>query len=188
MKNKYLKSSVLAAMFLALGIVLPFLTGQIPQIGKMLLPMHIPAILCGLICGPVYGCAVGIIMPLLRSVIFSAPPIYPMAVAMAFELGTYGLVSGLLYKKTAKTNALSVYPALIGAMLAGRAVWGIVMCVLLGIGKSGFTFKMFFASAFVTALPGIVLQLLVIPFIIFIINKSNLMPFGTGEQKNENKP
>ena len=47
----------LSALFLALGLVLPLITGQIPQIGKMLLPMHIPVLLCGMVCGWPYGLA-----------------------------------------------------------------------------------------------------------------------------------
>lgn len=97
--SKNLKNLTLAALFLALGLVLPFFTGQIPQIGSMLLPMHIPVFLCGLICGWQYGAAVGFIVPLMRSVLFGMPPLFPTATAMAFELLTYGLVVGLLYSR-----------------------------------------------------------------------------------------
>ncbi len=79
-------------------IVLPFLTGQIPEIGSMLSPMHIPVLICGIICGWKYGILVGAITPILRSVIFHMPPMYPTAISMAFELATYGFVSGLLFK------------------------------------------------------------------------------------------
>ncbi len=65
-KRKNILNLTLAAMFMAIGIVLPFFTGQIPQIGKMLLPMHIPVLLCGLICGWQYGLIVGFVMPFLR--------------------------------------------------------------------------------------------------------------------------
>ena len=84
--SKNLKNMTLAALFLALGLVLPFFTGQIPQIGSMLLPMHIPVFLCGLICGWQYGAAVGFVVPLMRSVLFGMPPLFPTATAMAFEL------------------------------------------------------------------------------------------------------
>ena len=97
MKHDALKKLVLSAMFIAVGLVLPFFTGQIPQIGKMMLPMHLPVFLCGLICGWPYGLAVGFVTPLLRSMIFSMPVMYPAAIAMAFELATYGFVAGFLY-------------------------------------------------------------------------------------------
>ena len=84
MKHAPLKNLVLAAMFLAIGLVLPFFTGQIPAVGKMLLPMHIPVLLCGLICGWQYGLGVGFVLPLLRSLLFSFPAMYPNAISMAF--------------------------------------------------------------------------------------------------------
>ena len=85
---------ILAAMFLAIGLLLPFLTGQIRQIGNMLLPMHIPVILCGLICGWQYGLGVGFVLPLLRCVIFGMPVLFPTAVSMSFELAAYGFTDG----------------------------------------------------------------------------------------------
>ena len=100
------------------------LTGQIPQIGSMLLPMHIPVLLCGLVCGWQYGAVVGFVAPLLRSVLFGMPPMYPVAIAMAFELLTYGLVIGLVYRRLAKKGLAGVYAALLTAMAAGRLVWG----------------------------------------------------------------
>ena len=84
---KQTRKLVLSAFFMALGIVLPFLTGQIQQIGNMLLPMHIPVMLCGFICGWQYGLAVGAVTPLLRSMMFGMPPMMPTAAAMAVEIG-----------------------------------------------------------------------------------------------------
>lgn len=99
-KIKPVMNLTLAAMFLAVGLLLPFLTGQIKQIGNMLLPMHIPVIMCGLICGWKYGFGVGFVMPLMRSMLFGRPIMYPDAIAMAFELATYGLIVGLLYSRS----------------------------------------------------------------------------------------
>ena len=87
------KKITLSAMFLAIGIILPFITMNIPVIGKMLLPMHIPVILAGFIIGPVYGALLGVLTPLVRSFMFGVPYFYPNAVSMAFELMVYGLVS-----------------------------------------------------------------------------------------------
>lgn len=98
--NKTVKNLTLSAMFMAIGVVLPILTGQIQQIGNMLLPMHLPVFLCGLICGWQYGAAVGFVLPLFRSVTFGMPPLFPTATATAFELATYGLVAGLLYGRS----------------------------------------------------------------------------------------
>lgn len=155
--KRTIKNLTLAAMFLALGMVLPFLTGQIPQIGSMLLPMHIPVLLCGLICGWQYGAVVGAALPLLRSAIFGAPVFFPNATAMAAELMTYGLVVGLLYSISRWQCLRSLYRCLISAMLAGRAVWGIVQVIQLGLSGSSFTWQMFAAGAFLNAIPGIIL-------------------------------
>ena len=108
-----------SALYLAIALVLPFLTGQIPQIGSMLCPMHIPALLCGFVCGWPWGLAVGFISPLLRSVLFGMPDMFPTAVAMAFELAAYGAASGLLYRVLPKKIG-SIYAALVLSMIAGR--------------------------------------------------------------------
>ncbi|MBQ8213587.1 MAG: ECF transporter S component, partial [Clostridia bacterium] len=117
MKNKTLQKLVLSGLFLAIGYVLPFLTGQIQQIGNMLLPMHIPVLLCGLICGWKYGLAVGAILPVTRSLIFSMPVLYPNAVAMAFELAAYGFFIGFFYKRLSQKGIVGIYLSLIPAML-----------------------------------------------------------------------
>jgi thiamine transporter ThiT len=169
------KNLVLAALFLALGLVLPFLTGQIPQIGSRLLPMHIPILLCGLICGWKQGAVVGFVTPLLRSVLFGMPPFFPTATAMAFELLTYGLVIGLVYSKVPRKNLGTLYAALVGAMLAGRVVWGIVQFIQLGISGTGFTWSAFMSGAFFNAVPGIILQLILIPALMVALDRLKLV-------------
>ena len=121
--RKYTRNLTLSALFLALGYVLPFLTGQIPQFGSMLLPMHIPVFLCGLICGWQYGAIVGLILPLTRSLFFIMPPFY-VALAMTFELATYGFVAGFLYSRARKQGIVALYCSMIIAMLAGRLISG----------------------------------------------------------------
>ena len=171
MKSHSIKKLVLAALFLSMGIVLPLFTSQIKEIGDTLLPMHIPVMLCGLICGAKYGFMVGLILPFVRSLFFSMPKIYPNAVWMALELATYGIVIGFLYSKFKNKTVKSVYISLLFAMLAGRIVWGVTKACLLGVGGKAFTFAMFITGGFVDALLGIVLQLILIPLIMEIINK-----------------
>lgn len=168
---------VFSAMFLAIGIVLPFLTGQIQQIGNLLLPMHLPVLLCGLICGWQYGAAVGLITPLLRSLLFSMPPLYPTALSMAVELAVYGLVVGLIYAAFKKQNVLSVYAALLPAMVVGRIVWGAVQAGLLGVQGKAFTLSAFWAGAFINAVPGIILQLVLIPGIMAALHYTGVLRF-----------
>ena len=165
----------LSAMFLALGLVLPFLTGQIPQFGSMLLPMHLPVLLCGFVCGWPYGLAVGFVTPLLRSVLFGMPPMMPTALAMAFELAAYGAFAGLLYARLPRKDS-SVYVALVGAMLLGRVVWGLVSWVLYALFTAKtFTLAIFWTGAFVNAWPGIVLQLVAVPLIVFALKRTKVL-------------
>lgn len=177
MKNLHIKNMVLAAMFLALGIVLPFLTGQIQSIGNMLLPMHIPVILCGLISGWQYGGLVGFVMPLLRSVMFGMPVMFPSAVAMAFELATYGIVVGYLYSHARWQCVKMLYRCMFAAMIMGRIVWGIAMAILLRSTLKGFGVYAFISGAFLNAIPGIILQLIVVPCVMVTLNKAKLVPF-----------
>lgn len=177
MKSIKIKKLVLSAMFISLGFVLPFLTGQIPQIGKMLLPMHIPVLLCGLVCGWQYGFAIGFVLPLLRSLIFSQPLFYPDAIAMAFELAAYGFFVGLVYSRSKWQCLRSLYRAMLCAMVGGRLVWGLVKMILLGVGTNGFTLSMFLSGAVLMAIPGILVQLVLIPMIMLALDKTHLVPF-----------
>ena len=162
-----------AALCLALAMVLPFLTGQIPEIGSMLCPMHIPVLLCGFLCGWPWGLAVGFIAPLLRSVTFGMPTMFPGAVSMAFELAVYGGMAGFLYRKFPKTIP-GIYAALLSAMIAGRIVWGIARLILAGLSGNGFTFAMFLSGAITTAIPGIILQLVLIPALVYALQKAGM--------------
>ncbi len=162
---------ITAAICLALAMVLPFFTGHIPQIGKMLSPMHIPVFLCGFFCGPIYGLVIGFIAPLLRSVTFGMPALMPSAVGMCFELATYGLISGLMYRALPKKNVY-IYVSLITAMIAGRIVWGIARVILLGVGGYEFGWEAFIAGALLNAIPGIILHIVLVPIIVIAVKKA----------------
>jgi len=170
--NSPIRALTYSAACLALALVLPFLTGQIPQIGSALCPMHLPVLLCGFLCGPVWAAAVGAVAPLLRHALFSMPPLLT-AIAMAFELCTYGLVSGILYRRLAKKPA-NIYLSLIVSMLAGRLVWGVAQVVILGLQKQSFTLAAFWAGAVANAVPGIIVQLILIPVIVMALRKAKL--------------
>ena len=169
MQREKIEKLVLASLFLALGMVLPLLTGQIKEIGDSLLPMHLVVMLCALICGASYGTAVGAILPFLRSVTMGMPPLYPNAIWMSAELLTYALVIGLLCPPKREQTTKRVLISLLISMIAGRIVWGVAKAILLGIGAKPFTIQMFFMGGFVDAIPGIVLQLILIPTIIKLI-------------------
>ena len=169
-KHKNLRQLILAAMFLTLALALPFLTGQIPQVGSALCPMHIPVLLCGFFCGPWDALAVGLVAPLLRFVLFGMPPLMPTGIAMCFELATYGFVSGLLYKLLPGKKVFT-YVTLIAAMLAGRIIWGIARVILAGLAQSEFAWTAFLSGAFVNAVPGIILHILLIPVLVIALKR-----------------
>lgn len=176
---KQTRKLVLSAFFMALGIVLPFLIGQIPQIGRMLLPMHIPILLCGFICGWQYGLAVGFITPLLRGVMFGMPALMPSGAGMAVELAVYGLVTGILYARLPKKIPY-VYVSLLGAMIAGRIAWGIASIAIYGFMGNQFSTELFMSGAFLTAIPGIILQIILLPAIIIALRKARVLnDFGS---------
>ena len=173
MNSLRIRKLIYAALYLAIAMVLPFLTGQIPQIGAMLSPMHIPVLLCGFMCGWPWGLAVGFIAPLLRSVLFGMPALFPAAVAMAFELAVYGGMSGLLYRLLPR-KPWAVYLALIIAMIAGRVVWGAVRLLLAGLSGTSFTWALFIAGALTNAVPGIILHLVLIPVLVIAMERAGL--------------
>ncbi|MEA5001930.1 MAG: ECF transporter S component [Christensenella sp.] len=166
MKNET-KKLVAAALCLAAGMLLPMVFHAFGGgAGQVFLPMHIPVLVCGLICGWKYGGICGFILPLLSSFATGMPPLYPIGVVMMFELCVYGIVSGLLYRK------LNVYLALIGAMLAGRVVSGLLNTILLGMAGTPYSFEIFLTNSFVVALPGIIIQIIVIPILVMLLKKT----------------
>ena len=173
MKKLSVRRLTISAMLLAIGMLLPFLTGQIQHIGNMLCPMHLPVFICGMVCGPYWGLAVGAVLPVLRSMVFGMPVLMPMALAMAFELAAYGLVSGLLRKKLPKTLPM-LYVSLIAAMLIGRVVWGLASIPLYSFAAKSFGFKLFVTNGFINAIPGIIVQLIAVPAIVRMLEKSRL--------------
>ena len=162
-----------AALYLATAMVLPFITGQIPEIGSMLCPMHIPALLCGFMCGWPWGLAVGLIAPPLRSVVFGMPAMFPGAVAMAFELAVYGGMAGFLHHRLPRKRG-AVYAALLLSMIAGRIVWGAARVILAGLSGSSFSWALFLTGAVTHAIPGIVLQLILIPILVVAMERAGL--------------
>lgn len=167
------RTLTLAAMFLAIAFVLPFFTGQIPQIGSMLCPMHIPVLLCGFICGWPWGLIVGFLAPLLRSVTLGMPPLFPTALCMAFELAAYGATAGLLHKFFHKSK-WNIYLSLIISMITGRVVWGSIMFICMGLTGGDFGFSAFLAGAVTNALPGIILQLILVPILVMVLEKADI--------------
>ena len=170
MNQAKINQMILAALFLSIGLILPFFTGN-QLFGGMLLPLHLPVLVCGIILGPKYGFLVGLLLPFTRFFMIGHPPLMPTAISMTFELAAYGGIIGLLYTKLPKTVPF-LYVSLIGAMLAGRVVWAAARVVLLGVQDAAFSFEIFLMSGFVNALPGIILQIAFIPALILALKKA----------------
>lgn len=168
--NKQLNDLILSGVYLAIGLVLPLLTMQVKEIGDSLLPMHLPVMLCGMMCGSGYGLVIGALLPVVRAFLFGMPPLYPNAVWMAAELATYGFIVGILYNRFFKKQLWWIYASLVISMISGRVVWGIVKLLLLSNSGKLFTFGAFITGGFIDAIPGIILQLLLIPLIIMLKN------------------
>ncbi len=175
--SKNIKKLTYSALFLALCMVLPLITGNIPQIGQALSPMHIPVLLCGFVCGWPWGLAVGFIAPLLRGLLFGMPTIYPTGIAMAFELATYGTLAGILYMALPKKIPY-IYVTLICAMIGGRVVWGIARFIMAGLSGSSFPMSAFVAGAVTNAIPGIILHIVLIPLIVIALKRAKLLLNG----------
>ena len=176
-KNRDLTLKIcLSAMCMALAFALPFVTGYIPEIGNALSPMHLPAFLFGIVAGPFFGGALAFLAPVLRSLMFGAPaPLFPRAITMSFELMAYALVFGLLYKLLSKKLPY-IYVSLVSAMIVGRLVGGIVKIVLLKLGVIAKYNLALFISGYVTeSIPGIVVQLLVIPPVVLALRRAKLI-------------
>ena len=163
----------ISALMLAVGMLLPFLTAQVQLIGNMLSPMHFPIFICGMICGPLWGLATGAILPILRSFLLGMPPLMPTAAAMMFELAAYGLFSGLLRKKLPKTLPM-LYVTLGVSMVLGRVVWGCASFFLYGFVERSFTWQLFVTNGFVNAIPGIIVQLILIPPVVNALERAGL--------------
>ena len=168
-----IKKMVISALFIAIGVVLPLAFHSVPNAGRVLLPMHIPILLCGIVCGFPYGLFVGIITPILSSLLLGMPPAAILP-SMICELAAYGAASSLLMRYVRGKNIYArIYISLIGAMLLGRIIFGALNSIIFDAGS--YSMQIWLAAAFVTALPGIVIQILVIPTIVIVLQKAKLI-------------
>lgn len=174
MRSTTTRNIIFTALCIAIGLLLPQLVKfvPVPYPGAVLLPMHIPVLVCGFLCGWRFGAVSGIVTPLLASLLTGMPPLFPNAVSMMFELATYGLLTGLLYKLTNR----KIFLTLIGAMLGGRIVLGLVNALLFSIADNVYGLAIFISGAFITALPGIIIQLILVPIIIRSLERAKLIP------------
>ena len=173
----HLKKLTVSAMMLAIALLLPFLTGQLPAIGNMLSPMHIPVLLTGMLCGPIFGFAVGAVAAPLRFILFGVPRM-PNVLYMTAELAAYGLLSGIFHHILPKRK-ISLYISLILSMIGGRIAYAVIfISINLSNAKTVEALILPVVSATVLlAWPGMILQILIIPTILIILQKAKVIPF-----------
>ena len=170
-----LKKLTYSAMFLAIALLLPQVFHQFGDLGRVLLPMHLPVLLCGFVCGWPWGLAVGLVSPIISSALFGMPPLFPVGVAMIFELAAYGALTGPLIKFLPKKIPY-IYINLILSMIAGRLVSGAALFIIAGLGNTEFSFSAFWSGTIVVAIPGIVIQILLIPPLVVALRRAGLKP------------
>lgn len=168
------KKSIITAACIALCIVLPMAFHAIPNAANIYCPMHVPALLCGLICGWPLGLLCGIAGPVLSSIFTGMPPMAYLP-SMIVELAAYGFFSGLVmtFLHTGRLYA-DLYISLVSALLAGRILAGIAKALIFSAGK--YSLAAWTASYFITSLPGLIIQLALIPSIVFALQKAALIP------------
>ena len=167
------KKLVLTALCAALCLVLPMAFHAIPNAGSVMLPMHIPVLLCGLVCGWPYGLVCGILGPLLSGVLTGMPPMAMMP-SMMVECGVYGLVTGLMMKFIRTGKLLpDLYISMLTAMALGRIVSGLAKALIFTPGAAPFAWV---TTSLVTGIPGIVIQLVLMPLVIFALTRARLIP------------
>jgi thiamine transporter ThiT len=172
-KRRQLLLLSLASMFIAIGIILPRLTGSNMELNRMLLPMHIPILLCGFVCGYKYGFLAGLLTPILSSLLFGMPMFYPVAINMSIELAIYGLSTGFLYRFLSK-NIINLYITLFISLILGRIFYLISGFFLSLISNSNFELIssiVGFSQGFI----GVIIQILLIPPLILLMQRNPLL-------------
>jgi len=157
-----------SALYLALAVLLPIGFHAMGMGGRLFLPMHIPVLLAGFLAGPWCGLVVGLLAPGLSYLLTGMPPTYAVPL-MSMELPMYGLVAGIAFNKL----KLNIYLALIIAMLIGRLMFALGLILLGMFMELPYTATQFIAAggAIWTGLPGIAIQVVLIPLIVAAVKR-----------------
>ncbi|MCR4887040.1 MAG: ECF transporter S component [Clostridiales bacterium] len=189
-KNRQVYSMAITAMLLGLGMLVPYLTGRVPEIGKFFSPIHIPVLICALTCGWKWALGLGIALPLINSALFQMPPFPAKAVPMVFELAAYGLAGGLIYAAFLRRRGhenhwpylvIALFCAMVIGRVVGGAAKGALFTFLLPDQKSytvSTFFSMLFADYFVGTAVGAAIHLLLIPPVVMALEKAKLSPLA----------
>lgn len=183
MNMSYVKKLVFTAVCAALCVVLPMAFHAVQNAGMIFLPMHIPVLLCGLMCGWPFGLISGLLGPVLSSLLTGMPPA-AMLPSMMVECAAYGCVTGLMMKVVhTKKSFADLYISMVTAMIAGRVLAGFAKALIFAPGTLPFAWV---TTSLITGIPGIVIQLILIPLVIFTLTRAKLLPQRySKEQSNE---
>lgn len=169
------KKLCISAICAAFCCVLPPLFHAV-ALGSALSPLHLPVLLCGLLCGWNYGLLCGVVGPVL-SCLISGMPSFPMLITMIPELCVYGVLCGLLMKWIRTRHICAdLYLSLVPAMLAGRVVGGVANALVYASGAQSYSLALWAGSYFAATLPGIIVQLILLPGIVLVLTKARLIP------------
>lgn len=187
MKKIKVRDMTITAMFIALGVILPYIFHTVEISGRIFLPIHIPVILCGLICGPFLGSICAIAVVPLCFALTGLPILYPVGLIMILELIAYAVTVSIIFRVLKKFNLIfSLYVALISAMIIGRGVLGLSSYIIYGVVGDGYAFSAFISAAFVTAFPGIIIQLILIPWLYILLKKAKLIDIEQNKKQHNN--
>ncbi len=173
MEKNYIKNLVNTAVCAALCVVLPMAFHAVQNAGQIFLPMHIPVLLCGLICGWPYGLVCGCLGPFLSSLLTGMPPA-AMLPGMMVECAAYGCVTGAMMKLVrTKCQLCDLYISMITAMAVGRVLAGLAKSLVFSPGTTPFAWV---TTSLVAGIPGIVIQLALIPLVVMTLTKAKILP------------
>lgn len=168
------KKSIVTAVCIALCYVLPLLFHGVQNAGQVFLPMHLPVFLCGLVCGWPFGLLCGLAGPALSSALTSMPTVAILPVMM-IELAVYGTISGLMMRLVrTKCTYADLYISLLVAILSGRVVAGLAKALIFARGN--YSMASWVTGYVLTSWPGTLIQLILIPSVVFALMKAHLIP------------
>lgn len=166
-EKNYTKRLVIAGLFLAIGVLIPSIFHTVGIAGTVFLPMHIPVLLGGFLLPPHLALILGMVTPLLNSMVTGMPQLFPIGLIMIFELGFYGFIASILYRKLRMPSILS----LIFSMFVGRIVAGLIVFILATFFQVQMDPILYIIGGASTGLPGIIIQLVLVPTLIHSIVK-----------------
>ncbi|TRZ94710.1 MAG: ECF transporter S component [Dehalococcoidia bacterium] len=173
LKYNDIRSYALTAVFVLAAVLVPWIFHQFHLAGPTFLPMHIFVLIGGLVFGWRAGLIIGLLTPL-ASYAVSGMPVLRLLPQIVIELSAYGLIAGILREKY---NLRAIW-SLLGAMVGGRlALLLALLTIYLVAGESysplGLETNPFVAfwSVIEQGWPGIAVQMVSIPVIIWLVGK-----------------